>query len=285
MLRVYKSMAVDTRRPRMSAAVVANSKNSVKEYPLQLVGRAKTFVARLPVNALEDLSGQDLRVYIYCWIDSTRGQGGHVHYNPCDIASDSRVKPKHDGEFSVSVNVRESGDPDLIKIMACMRMKDQETKNTRNATLAVSAAQLDRMLTGEEQALTMFDQFTPGNYTEVRIWVANAADFANHASTPVGSQLPRISFRRSSLWDIETVFRPAVTSASNSIMSVLVSNRMEPTEGGAPFLSGLTRFVYFLSLFLGTPAYVLLHAAGNGGVRRSSSRGPRPSARSPRTTR
>jgi hypothetical protein len=245
-------------------------------HALQLVGRVKTFVARLPVNALEDLSGKDLRVYIYCWIDSTRGQGGHVHYNPCDIASEPHKRPKHDGGFSITVNVKKSGDPDLIKIMACMRMKDQETQNTRNATLAVSAAQLDRMLTGEEQGLTMFDQFTPGNYTEVRIGVANAADFANHASTPAGSTLPRITFRRSSLWDIETVFRPSVTSASNSIMSVLVSNRMEPTEGGAPFLSGLTRFVYFLSLFLGTPAYVLLHAAGNGGARNSSSRARRP---------
>jgi hypothetical protein len=267
----------------MSAPVVGGSEN-VKEYPLQLVGRVKTFVARLPVNALQDLSGQDLRVYLYCWIDSTRGQGGHVHYNPCDIASGPNQKPTHDGEFSISINVRERGDPDLIKIMGCLRMKDQETKNTRNATLAVSAAQLDRMLTGEEQALTMFDQFTPGNYTEVRIRVANAADFANHASAPVGSQLPRISFKRSSLWDIETVFRPAVMSASNGIMSVLVSNRMEPTEGGAPFLSGLTRFFFFLSLFLGTPAYVMLHAAGNGGARSSSSRGRRPSARSPHTT-
>jgi hypothetical protein len=270
----------------MSAPVVGNCKPAMKEYPVQLVGRVKTFVARLPVNALEDLSGRDLRVYIYCWIDSTRGQGGHVHYNPCDIATEANKQPKHDGEFSISVNVRESGDPDLIKIMTCMRMKDQETKNTRNATLAVSAAQLDRMLTGEEQALTMFDQFTPGNYTEVRIRVANAADFANHASTPVGSQLPRITFNRSSLWDIETVFRPVVTSTSNSIMSVLVSNRMEPTEGGAPFLAGLTRLAFFLSLFLGTPAYVLLHhaAAGNGGARSSCSRGRRPSVRSPRTT-
>ena len=126
----------------------------------------------------------------------------------------------------VKLTVRD-GDPDLLKVMACMRMKDQETKNTRNATLAVGGTLLQRLLAGEEQSFTMHDQFVQGNYTEVVMRVAR--------SEPVGD-LSQLALSRSSLWDIDTVFQPVVQENSNTIMSIFVSNHMQPTKGGAGFL-------------------------------------------------
>jgi hypothetical protein len=247
-----------------------------REFQIQLEGRVKTFASKLPVNALVDVSGEAVRVYLYCWIDDTRGQGAHVHYNPSHIALEpTNPALRHDGWYSLTLSVRD-GDPDLLKVMACMRMKDQETKNTRNATLAVGGALLARLLAGEEQCFTMQDQFMPGNYTEVVMRVAN--------SEPSGGGLSQLSLSRSSLWDIDTVFEPVVTENSNRIMNIFVSNHMQPTKGGAGFLGGLTRSVCFLTLFLGTPAYVLLLAAGNG-EGPPSTRPRRTSARSPRTTR
>jgi hypothetical protein len=257
-----------------------------KEFQIQLEGRVKTFAAKMPVNALVDISGEAVRVYLYCWIDETRGQGAHVHYNPSHIALEpTNPALRHDGWYSLTMTVRD-GDPDLLKVMACMRMKDQETKNTRNATLAVGGTLLQRLLAGEEQSFTMHDQFVQGNYTEVVMRVAR--------SEPAGD-LSQLALSRSSLWDIDTVFQPVVQENSNTIMNIFVSNHMQPTKGGAGFLAGLTRSVCFITLFLGTPAYVLLLAAGSGAGPPStrpartlgppSTRSPRTSARSPRTTR
>jgi hypothetical protein len=256
------------------------------EYPIRLEGRVKTFAAKLPIDSLADLSGGTLdgaRVFLYCWVDQTRGQGAHVHYQSSHLASDP-VDPalRHNGWFCMDMSLRD-GDPDILKVAACMRMKDQETNNTRNATLAVSGTQLDRLLMGEEQTFTMVDQFVPGNFTEVVMRATNASDYANHPGAHPGA--PRISLSRSSLWDIETVFRPVVTDNSNRILDILVSNKMKATKGGSGFLAGMTRSVpCFITLFLGTPAYVLMLAAGNG-EGPSSPRARRTSARSPPTTR
>lgn len=256
-----------------------------RDYPVQLEGRVKTFAAKLPVDSLADLSGEGggARVFLYCWIDPSRGQGAHVHYQSNHLASEPTDPAlRHNGWFSLTMNVRD-GDPDILKVSACMRMKDDQTKNTRNATLAVSGTQLDRLLAGEEQAFTMYDQFVPGNYTEVVMRATNASDYANHLASIPGS--PHITLSRSSLWDIETVFRPVVTDNSNRILDILVSNKMKATKGGSGFLAGMTRSVpCFITLFLGTPAYVLMLAAGSGAAP-SSPRARRTSARSPRTTR
>jgi hypothetical protein len=243
------------------------------EHTIQLVGRVKSFVDTLPLDSIADLSGNDLRVYLYCWIDPERGEGGHVHYTPRDIAGDPRQAPVHDGEFSFPLKIRDK-DPDLLKVLCCMRMKDQESRNTKNYTLAVSATQLDRLVTGEEQAFTMYDQFNPSNYTEVCMSVAN----------PIQTG---ITFSRSALWDIESDFKCVATDISNNIMNNIVMNRMQTTEGGELFTAGLTRYptlLVFLSLFLGTPAYTLMTAGSLGGP--SSPRPmPRKSPRSSRTTR
>jgi hypothetical protein len=233
------------------------------EHTIQLVGRVKSFVDALPMNSIADLSGSNLRVYLYCWIDPERGEGGHVHYAPCDIAGNPQA-PVHDGEFSIPLRIRDK-DPDLLKVLCCMRMKDEESRNTKNYTLAVSATQLDRLVAGEEQAFTMYDQFNPANYTEVRMGVANPP--------PQG-----ITFTRSALWDIEGDFKSVATDISNNIMSNIVTNHMQSTEGCDLFTAGLTRYVptplVFLSLFLGTPAYTLMTAGSLGGP--SSTRRPAP---------
>ena len=267
-----------------------------REYPLQISGRARTFVSRMPIDALQDLSdngGSGITVFMYCWIDHERGQGGHVHFVPCDIAGDSSVHNNpafgsHNGEFSLSLPIRDK-DPDLLKLMGCMRMKDQETRNTRTVTLATSAVQLDRLLMGEEQCVTMYDQFCPSNYTEVVLKASNATEFANHASHASsmhdGGQfegLPYINFCKSHLWSMG-LCDDEINNVTNSIQEKIMKYGMQAPPGGDEFTYGQTRFekaLLFLSLCLGTPAYTLvpfLHRppAGSSVVPSSSLAPPR----------
>lgn len=232
-----------------------------EQYPLELVGRAKTFVSGMPVDALVDLSAEGMSVYMYCWIDSTRGSGAYVHFDPRDIADSpavgsdsSEISPLHAGGFSLKLNLRKR-DLDLLKVTACIRMKDETSGNTRNFTLGMTATQLDRLVTGEEQAFTMYDQFNKGTFTEVRLRATNAALFNGR----------RLRFSRSSLWNIGNDFKPVVTEVSNAIMASVAQAKVDYDDGSSGFASGLTRCVplvplplLFVSLFLGTPAHSLL---------------------------
>ena len=282
----------------MSQTVVAQKQGS---YPLRLVGRARTFASRLPVEAFTDLSSSSsTRVYMYCWIDSERGQGAHVNYVPLDIAgaygranalqavgaTNSRGDPlAHEGEFTMTLFVQDN-DPDLLKIMGCIRMKDDQSNNTRTATLAASAVQLDRLLMGEEQYHTMASPFDPGNYTEFVIRAANASDYANSENNPEVSAKVHIKLSRSKLWNMPQ-YREGMQKVQENMGAKMEACMVKPAEGGASFLDGETRYdppskvhslVMFLTLFLGTPGYVLI-AAGNSAEPRSS-RGHLPSPRS-----
>ena len=224
---------------------------------LELEGETKVFVSGLPVDSILDLSASDSSVWVYAWVDGTRGAGAHAIFQPMDIAAkdSSGNTCYHNGTFRLTLPLRTDGtaEPDLLKFMACMRMQDCKTKNRRDFTLAASATQLDRLLQGEEQAFTMYDQFVDGNYTEVRLRAVNASSFGGS-----GAGGSRVVFRRSSLWDIESDFKSVVSDVSNSMMASVLRLQMQPPEGGAPFAQGLTRCVVFLSLFLGTPAYALM---------------------------
>lgn len=269
----------------------------VIEYPLNLEGRMRTFVGRMPVEALVDISdASDISVFLYCWASPGRGQGGRAHYAPCDIATNVGAEsPSHTGEFKLVLNLRQ-GDPDLLKVTACIRMKDVQTVSKRTATLAASAVQLDRLLAGEELSLTMYDQFIAGNYTEMVIRVSNASDYANFkGGVGVGnglSPLPLITLSRSRLWDIATSDQEVV-GVSNNIQQAMAAHGVQPTPGGGQFASGLTRCpkaLLFISLFLGTPAYVLCPfvqrggAAGNSGGPGSAKRASQTSPCSGRIT-
>lgn len=251
---------------------------------IKLEGMARTFVNRLPADVVCDLTdGSPMHVYMYCWINSERGQGARVHYSPFDIAaSPLAIQPEtattiqHHGEFDLALRVQDN-DPDLLKIMACMRMTDQETKNPRTVTLAASAVQLDRLLMGEEQKLTMYSQFDPGNYTEVVIRASNAHEFANCASVSQAPPRPLVKLSRSSLWDMD-VSDQAVGGVSASMVEKIQKYLMAAPPGGEPFVAGLTRWpaqpfapLVFLSLCLGTPGYALtpILLAPQLGVRRS----------------
>lgn len=251
-------------------------------YPVKLVGRARTFASRLPLEAFTDLSNNSsTRVYMYCWIDSERGQGARVNYVSPDIAGScgssfpvgrglkadnvkGRGQLAHEGEFSMTIHVRDN-DPDLLKIMGCIRMKDDESDNTRTATLASSAVQLDRLLMGEEQYHTMYSQFDPGNYTEFVIRAVNAGDYANSDHGAQTSH-PFIKLSPSSLWNID-VFQEAASGVSESMEAKRKMFRINPPNGLEALLEGETRCVkshpplpscmLFLSLLLGTPAYAL----------------------------
>lgn len=243
----------------------------VMEYPLNLEGKMRTFVGRMPVEALVDISdGSDISVFLYCWASPGRGQGGRAHYAPCDIATNlGAPAPSHTGDFKLVLNLRQ-GDPDLLKLTACIRMKDVQTSSKRTATLAASAVQLDRLLAGEELSATMYDQFIVGNYTEVVIKASNASDYANFRGG-VGdglTSLPLISLSRSRLWDIDKSDQEVV-GVSNNIQQAMAAHGVQHSPGGNQFSSGMTRYpkaLLFLSLFLGTPAYVLCPFVQRGGA-------------------
>lgn len=256
----------------LSSSCCALPPGVVQYHHVMLEGRARTFVNRLAAEAVCDLGDNShMRVYMYCWIDSERGQGAHVHYAPRDIAlqpgsGTGLQDAQHDGEFSMGLHVLDN-DPDLLKIMACMRMRDQETKNERTVTLAASAVQMDRLLMGEEQTLTMYSQFDPGNYTEVVIRASNANEFANcpHATPSVSGQpLPLVKLSRSNLWDMG-ISDQVASEVSGNMQEKIQKYLMESPPGGQPFIPGLTRSapvsqndpLLFFSLFLGTPGYAL----------------------------
>lgn len=267
-----------------SLSLPQSSGSDSREYPINIEGQALTFIGRLPAHAMADLSDpSNYHVYIYSWIDSERGQGCRVHYKPCDIASCEEAggeeSQKHNGSFSMTLFVRD-GDPDLLKVMACFRMKDDETNNKRTTTLATSAISLEQLLQTGEQRQTMYSQFDIGNYVEVVLRVTNTHDYANSALTTrcskkglneSTSQLPFIRFERSALWDIESMDAD-VQNVSNSMRGSMRKYAMKDPPGGASFRFGETRYVccdrptppsspyllptplLFLCLCLGTPA-------------------------------
>ena len=136
---------------------------------------------------------------------------------------------------------------------------------------------------GEDQSVTMYDQFCPSNYTEVVLRVSNANTFANHTSSVINSSQfgdrPLITFSKSHLWSMD-VLDQEINNVTNSIQEKITKYAMKAPPGGDSFVCGQTRLekaLLFVSLCLGTPAYVFvpfLHqrrgTAGNSAARSSN---------------
>jgi hypothetical protein len=230
----------------------------VVEYPLKLQGTVRLFTNNLPMDSFINLSNPgDHQTYTYCWIDGTRGSGAHVAFA-------AQGAP---GVFNLNINLRQE-DPDLLKMQACMRMRDENTNNLRTVTLAVSAVDLGKLLSGEEDHIVMCDQFIEGNYCELTIRLTNASDYANFKGPqaekglgllPVASTKPFIQLKPSSLRSLKDI-NEQVTTVSSRFIDAMGRFNVSMAKGGAPFYRGVTRSVptpvLFLSLMLGTPAYV-----------------------------
>jgi hypothetical protein len=159
------------------------------------------------------------------------------------------------------------GDPDLLKVMACFRMKDNETNNRRTTTLAASAVHLGKLLETGEQRHTMYSQFDMGNYVELLVRVTNASQQSSSMMGERAAHPPLVRLQRSALWDVKEMAQDA-QDVSSSMRSSMNKYAMKDPPGGASFRLGETRCDFvaplptpllFLCLCLGTPAYSLFH--------------------------
>jgi len=167
------------------------------------------------------------QVFMYCWADHKRGEGTHVDF----------ATPGAWGHFALSLPIRDQ-DTDLLKIMCCMRMLDEESNNYRTITFASSAAQLDKLMAGKEQTLTMRDPVMKTNYARVTLCAKNATAFRNHPNCK-DRDAPKLVFTRSSLWDVG-LFNQEVVCVSEFINANSEKNGMGMPPGGGQFSLGLS---------------------------------------------
>ncbi len=240
---------------------------SPSEYDLTLSGECRTFVMRLPCDMIYDLSDTaKSSLFLYCWIDSERGQGAHVHYCSSALSSSPQGKTAHIGEYSLQLKIRPE-ELDLLKLMCCIRIKDDATNNYRTDVISTGAMRLDRLLAGREETAILTSVFDPQNHTEVKMKVLNADKFANAQTSLLpenaggGRRLPTIKFKPSSLWRTGEL-ADLVDLTCDTLKMQMNKCKIKSPAGGEQFLLGKTRWVtqtlVFFSLFLGTPAYTLM---------------------------
>ena len=222
-------------------------------HEIEIEGRVALFVSGMPEEFVTAAGGGlagGMKTFMYGWIDSERGASGRVSFPAGGNHTSSRKTPesaelktrsvdeKGAGTFKMSLSLRD-GDPKYLKLQASVRARDPESKNKRNFNVAVSCADLSRMLAGREEAFTMADQFTPGNYVDVKMWVTNAQDFRNHLSCLEDTEKPLITFGSSAL-DRITDWNAIVSRTSNNLVQNLKKIAISNTPGCDGFRDGVT---------------------------------------------
>lgn len=265
-------------------------------YSVHLEGNSRHFITRIPCDVLCDLSDKsETSMFLYGWMDSKRGQGAHVRFDPTGmeegLESAGEGSPCHTGNFSMTIQVF-AEDMDLLKLMSCVRIKDKTSGNYRTDVVACGAVRLDRLLMGSEEKAVLTSVFDTGNYTEVHMRARNADQFENSraALLPVDDfssvALPRITFFPSVMWRMDELCK-IVDTASDTLTLQMDKCNIKGPEGGDMFLEGKTRWdvrtlnhcLCIFSIFLGTPGCALApllipvsavsSAAGSSAGRRS----------------
>lgn len=244
-----------------------------KSYSVQLEGSSRHYIMRMPCDVLCDLSDKsETSMFLYGWMDSKRGQGAHVHFDPMAMEralSVDGASPCHTGNFSMTIPLF-GEDVDLLKLMSCVRIKDRTTGNYRTYVVACGAVRMDRLMMGSEEKVVLTSVFDPGNYTEVHMRARNADQFGNSraALLPVDDfssvALPRITFYPSVMWRMEDLCK-TVDMASDTLTLQMDKCNIKGPDGGSMFLEGKTRWgvrtlnhcLCMFSIFLGTPGYTL----------------------------
>lgn len=224
-------------KPLGSDTVGISPTPSIVEYPIHLEGSVRIYTCNLPMDTFVDFSDpKDHQCYTYCWIDGERGRGGHISFSTPGTA----------GTFNLGLKIRDN-DPDLLKFQVSMRMRDQDTNNFRTDTLAVSAVDLDKLLSGEEDHVIMKDQFVQGNFCDLTIRLKNATDYANHSKTPAPTaglstlgltpSKPFIRLRPSALRGLKEL-NEQTDAVSDSFVQAMQTHSVAITQGGEQFRLG-----------------------------------------------
>ena len=173
------------------------------------------------------------QAFVYCWIDHARGGGAHVGFSSATGAP----KPSPSGAFELSLPFKQK-DPDLLKIMCCLRMLDEQSQNYRTVTFASSAIDMAQLMRGEPQTVVLRDAMCKENRAEAVVRATNASDYGNHPA-PRSQNAPVLAFSRSALWDVP-LFNKEVEAVSEAIRANYDRNGMGMPPGGGPFSMGLT---------------------------------------------
>ena len=251
------------------------SSSSTHKYQINIEGKLRVFTSMLPMDKIDSMFGgssSPKQVFMYAWFDKDNGASAHV----------AAPFEGEGGQFRLKMPVYDGINPSL-KLHASVRTKDQESKNVRTFTLAVSSTDLETLLSGREDCFAMEDQFMAGNFVQVSMRISNAQDFRNHPSCANNMSKPLIRMGVSALAKVAESNR-IMERVSNELQASIQQNKMVVAPGVVDFQQGLTRLppfplpskpVLFLSLMLGAPAYVFLLPATQSGVRREEVLDPR----------
>jgi hypothetical protein len=233
----------------------------VRKHVLKIEGEVKVFVNKMPIDSLVDFSETGThQVYLCCWTDGKNGKSCHVTFASANGVSGGSSPNSGIGKFKMDMDFWDN-DPDKLKVQVSMRMRDEETNNRRTVPLCCSYARVDSMLQGSVDEFKMPNSFTNSMYATVSMRVSNASDFRNHSDSENNPDKILIKMRPSSLVHLPQ-FNDKLCKVSNGMQAFLVKNNTKLPPGGMQMVNGLSRSVpcqlLFLSLFLGTPAYVFV---------------------------
>lgn len=211
-------------------------------FPVSISGAIQLFTCDINEGTFVDFTDPgNHQVFVYCWIDNTRGGGAHVGFSGAAPSpeSDPLAKTGVTGTFGLTLTFRQQ-DPDLLKIMCCMRMLDEQSNNFRTVTFASSAIDMPGLMRGEPQTVILRDAMCKENRAQAIVRAANAKDYGNHPDCRSrGANAPTLAFSRSALWDVP-LFNQEVKSVSEAIRANYTQNGMGMPPGGGPFSLGLT---------------------------------------------
>ena len=225
-------------------------------HTIEIEGRTALFVKGMPEEFITACGGAmpGMKVFMYGWIDGERGVSSHVSFPAADcgkrVGTPAKeeavagpkirsVDSKNAGTFRLSIGVRD-GDPRYLKLQACVRLKDPVSHNIRTFNLAVSCADLVRMMEGQEECFSMTDQFVAGNAVDVAMRVVNAEQFRNHVSCAGDMHKPLVKFGPSALDRMEE-WNEVVERISNGMLKSMSENQVTMGPGCESFKMGVTR--------------------------------------------
>lgn len=206
-----------------------------QSFPVSIQGNIQLFTNGINDSTFVDFDDpRDHQVFIYCWIDQTRGKGTHVGFEAGQRFSDLQGVS---GSFELGLPFRQQ-DPCLLKVMCCMRMLDEQSQNFRTITFGSGAIDMTHLMRGGEQKIIMTDAMVKENQAVAVIRASNASDYGNHPDCR-RPNAPTLAFSRSALWDIP-LFNQEVDSVSEAIQTNSKKNGMGIPPGGGPFSLGVT---------------------------------------------
>lgn len=201
--------------------------------PVILEGTVQIFTTNIPGDVLADFRDYNQKkLFLYTWVDSERGHSAQAMFEGSE-GRGGTVRCEH--------QLRQSGDPDLLKAQVGIHSTDPASGNRRTVTFCTGCVQMDELLKGGVVNSKMTDQFKPNNFALVQLRMVNASDYSNYEGDGLGRDgavsKPFIQLAPSSLWSIEAC-NDIVDRISNQIANNVHVNGIRIPPGGEMFTDG-----------------------------------------------